>query len=462
MIEQSLQILLVEDTLPLARTYESYLSRFPGRVISVPTAAEARSEVNRTTFDVILLDIRLPDEDGISFLTDIREDGCESAVVMITADGSIDQAVEAIRLGADDYLVKPISANRLVTTISNTVEKQDLKKKVATYQQAFDRGEYCGFIGSSLPMQAIYRTIDSAASSNATIFIKGESGTGKELMAQAIHEKSSRTEHPFVAINCAAIPSELMESEIFGHVKGAFTGAQQDRTGAALKANKGTLFLDEICEMDLALQAKLLRFIQTGSFSKVGSDTLEKVDLRFVCATNRDPLTEVEAGRFREDLFYRLHIIPVTLPPLRERGTDVQDLAEFFLRFYNNEEGKGFTGFDETALALLKAHKWPGNVRELQNVMQRIIVLNEGDIISSDMLPTSVINGSISVALSPQEPQIETPVLSEDQSVLLPMWKLEQEHIRSALKMTDNNVPQAAAMLQISPSTIYRKLKETS
>ncbi len=448
-------ILLVEDNLPLARTYEGYLSQLPYKVISVPTVQEAHGLVIAEEFNVLLLDINLPDGSGLDFLNRVQQESPDCTVIMITADGSVKQAVEAMQSGATDYLVKPFSADRLRITIENALDRQRLEKTVQIYKQEFDRKSYCDFIGSSLPMQATYRIIDSAASSEATIFIKGETGTGKELFARAIHQMSPRANKNFVPINCAAIPSELMESEIFGHVKGAFTGAHDSRNGAALQADNGTLFFDEICEMDLSLQAKLLRFIQTGSFQKVGSDTLEKVNIRFVCATNRNPLEEVEKGRLREDLYYRLHIIPATLPPLRMRDNDILELASHFLNQYAKEEDKEFQGFDPLAEEVLRTYHWPGNVRELQNAIQRTVVLNKGNIIQKEMLPNSLTQSK-----QQRVSRHELNDSANNDGQIAPMWQIELDHIMAALKKTDNNVPKAAALLEMSPSTIYRRMKE--
>ncbi len=250
---------------------------------------------------------------------------------------------------------------------------------LAAANEIAKEGRFCGLIGASLPMRAVYNVIESAASSRATVFITGESGTGKELCAQAIHQLSPRRDGPFVAINCGAIPRELMESEMFGHVRGAFTGAVGSREGAIARAKGGTLFLDEICEMDLSLQVKLLRVIQSGEFQKVGGSETERADVRYVCATNRDPWSEVQAGRFREDLYYRLHVVPCAMPPLRERDDDVLLLARHFLALYAKEEGKAFTDFDEGAVRALRRYPWPGNIRELQNVLRNTVLFNQGD-----------------------------------------------------------------------------------
>jgi DNA-binding NtrC family response regulator len=458
MVLKQQTILLIEDNLPLARTYESYLTQANYNVTPATTASEATQYLTDSEFDIILLDILLPDGSGLDLLKKLMDKGCNSSIIMITADASIDQAIESMRVGAQDYLVKPFSADRLRTTISQVLDRRQLKKSVDLYEEEFDRTSYCDFIGSSPNMQAIYQLVDNAASSNATVFVMGESGTGKELMARALHQKSARNSRNFVALNCAAIPSELMESEIFGHVKGAFTGASENRNGAAIQADKGTLFLDEICEMDIGLQAKLLRFIQTGTFQKVGSDKLEEVDIRFVCATNRDPLTEVRAGRFRQDLYYRLNIVPVTLPPLRARNGDILELGTHFLNMFTREEDKDFQSFDPQVIEVLKQYPWEGNVRELQNIIQQIVVLNNGSSISLSMLPPQLLQTNIPNTA----PLIPETAFNGDAGPheIKPMWQIELAHIQNALAHTDNNIPKAAALLEVSPSTIYRRLKD--
>lgn len=407
---------------------------------------------------MVLLDLELPDMSGMDILQQITEQQLPCSVVVITAHGSVDVAVEAMRLGAFDFLTKPFDGKRLCATVRNAFKHQQLSSLVAQYRENFERSSFAGFIGASMPMQAVYRIIESAAPSKATVFITGESGTGKEVCAEAIHQCSPRREQPFIALNCAAIPHDLMESEIFGHVKGSFTGAQGDRKGAASLADGGTLFLDEICEMDLDLQSKLLRFIQTGTLQRVGSGKLETVDVRFVCATNRDPLVEVKAGRFREDLYYRLHVIPLSLPPLRERGEDILLLARNLLQSYAKEESKRFKDFDAEAARVLLDYPWPGNVRELQNVVRNIVVLNDRELVSPDILPPPLngSRGALPLAVSAPAPVGSTePVMSN--APIRPLWLVEKETIEQAIASCDGNIPKAAALLEISPSTIYRK-----
>ncbi|GIL41014.1 sigma-54-dependent transcriptional regulator [Roseiterribacter gracilis] len=443
-------ILLIEDTPALARLYQEYLAKTQRRVAHVETGAEALAALDAMKPQLVLLDLKLPDMDGMSVLQAVKTKSPETAVVVITANGSVNVAVEAMKAGADDFLVKPFTAERLVVTVTNALDLSTLKRKVDHYE----RNRYHGFLGSSMAMQAVYRIIESAAASKATVFITGESGTGKEVAAEAIHAQSPRAKRPFVPLNCGAIPRDLMESEIFGHVKGAFTGAVVDRDGAARLADGGTLFLDEICELDINLQTKLLRFLQTGSYVAVGGTKTERVDIRVVCATNRDPLKEVEAGRFREDLYYRLHVIPLQLPPLRERGEDALEIASALLAEYTREEKKRFVGFDPDIERLLLQYDWPGNVRQVQNVIRNIVVLHDGAVVSAEMLPEP-----LKGLLSPSN--ATTPNTGWRQpmrpEIIRPLAEIEREMIERAINACGGSIPKAAELLAVAPSTIYRK-----
>ncbi|RTZ14096.1 sigma-54-dependent Fis family transcriptional regulator [Vibrio aquaticus] len=444
-------LLMVEDTASVAALYRSYLTPLKIDINIVGTGRDAIDSLNYRTPDLILLDLRLPDMTGMDVLHAVKEKNPDVPVIFMTAHGSIDTAVEAMRHGAQDFLIKPCEADRLRVTVNNALRKAKKLKNDA--ENAGSQG-YQGFIGSSQTMQAVYRTIDSAASSKASIFITGESGTGKEVCAEAIHATSQRGDKPFIAINCAAIPKDLIESELFGHVKGAFTGAATDRQGAAELADGGTLFLDELCEMDLELQTKLLRFIQTGTFQKVGSSKMKSVDVRFVCATNRDPWKEVEAGRFREDLYYRLYVIPLHLPPLRERGDDIIEIAYSLLGFMSKEEGKDFIRLAPEVVERFARYEWPGNVRQLQNVLRNVVVLNNGREIHLEMLPPPLNQPSaneIRVTL----PQNDSVSVQD----IFPLWLTEKNAIEQAIKACDGNIPKAAGYLDVSPSTIYRKLQ---
>ncbi len=307
-------------------------------------------------------------------------------------------------------------------------------------------------IGASPPIRKVLETISQAAPSKASVFITGESGTGKEVCAELIHQLSDRAEQPFVPLNCGAIPRDLIESELFGHLKGSFTGAICDRDGAAALAHGGTLFLDEICELEADLQTRLLRFLQTGMIQPVGANTQRAVDIRIVCATNRDPKLEVAEGRLRKDLFYRLHVIPIEMPPLAVRGADVITLAEHFLALYSAEERKSFNGIAEEAKAYLSAYAWPGNVRELQNVIRRIVVLNSGPCVETHMLPEDLFGSGRNVV--PFGSGEHVPALQTAEQEL---WMIERDAIEKAIRDCGGSIPQAARRLGVSPSTIYRK-----
>jgi two-component system, repressor protein LuxO len=309
-------------------------------------------------------------------------------------------------------------------------------------------------------MRAVYNVIENTAKSRATVFITGESGTGKELCAQAIHQLSPRRDRPFIAVNCGAIPRELMESEMFGHVRGAFTGASATREGAIARARGGTLLLDEICEMDAALQVKLLRVLQSGEFTKVGGSEVERADVRYICATNRDPWEAVRAGRFREDLYYRLHVVPCAMPPLRERNGDLVLLARHFLALYAAEEEKSFSDFAPDAVAALQAHGWPGNVRELQNVLRNVSLFHDATLVTAAML-ARLDSGAAAREVGRSGPTAlrvaEAPRRSD---AVKPLWLVEKEAIEQALAVCGGNVPRAAALLEVNPSTLYRRKAE--
>lgn len=497
------RILIVEDTQSLAVTYQMYLSPLEVEVELCETGKDAMVSIDKAPPDLVLLDLNLPDISGQEVLSwIIAKHDCE--VVIVTAHGSVDLAMELIRAGAKDFLEKPVSADRLRTTARNCLENHNLKSTVASIQKTLTRDHYHGFIGACLPIQAVYKTIDAAAPSKATVFITGESGTGKEVCAEAIQRQSPRHNKPFIAINCGAIPRELIESELFGHVKGAFTGAHNERKGAVLEANGGTLFLDEIGEMPLDLQTKLLRFLQNGTVQKVGSSKVEHVDVRVICATNRDPLEEVQNGNFREDLYYRLNVLPIELPPLRERDKDITLLATRFLSKFASEENKPFEGISDNVQQVFLNYPWPGNIRQLQNVMRNIVVLHNDTTVQREHLPPplnhnkwqSAVSETTQTSPTPQAaaipiaeqpaasealPQPEqapatatamqtasptppmatphyTPAISSDQPHRVrTLAEVEREAIEIAISAANGNIPKAAALLDVSPSTIYRK-----
>lgn len=465
-------LLVVEDSPAMAHMYREFLVKEPYDVTVAATWSEAKSVLEEATPDLMLLDVQLPDGDGLELLRDLQSRKAATQTVVMTAHGSINVAVDAMRDGAYDFLVKPFNQERLLRTLHNAQEAKALRYQVQEFKKT-ERPKYHNIVGSSLPLQAVYRTIDAAAPTNATVFIMGETGTGKELVAQSVHAQSPRRERNFVVLNCAAIPKDLIESEIFGHVKGAFTGASESRDGAAKLADRGTLFLDEIGEMDLALQGKLLRFLQSGTFNRVGASKTEEVDVRIVCATNRDPWQEVKKGNFREDLYYRLNVIPVTLPPLRERGDDIIEIAQLFLEQYASEMGRGFEKIGPEARDFFLNYAWPGNVRQLQNVIRNIVVLHDAKVVEANMIPPLEEAPAVESALAPRSETAAMPAgtlgnvegapTTSDYLIalhdLVPMWQIEQMMVDAALARFDGNVNKAAALLEISPSSIYRKRK---
>lgn len=480
------KVLLVEDSTSLAILYKQYVKNEPYEFFHVETGKEAKEFIERYTPQLVILDLQLPDISGQDVLEWIYTNDINTSVIIATAHGTVDIAVSLIQRGATDFLEKPIKAERLKTSIKIHLKKSSLEHIVDDFQTKHDRTRFHGFIGSSLQMQAVYKIIESVASTNASVFINGESGTGKEVCAEAIHEQSDRKNRPFVAINCGAIPKDLMESEIFGHVKGAFTGATADRKGAAMLAHGGTLFLDELCEMEVEMQKKLLRFLQTGTFTPLGENKEKKVDIRIICATNRDPLEEVAQGRFREDLYYRVHVVPIEMPPLRERGKDIIELANHFLRIYARQDNKKFTGFNKTVEKLFRNFEWPGNVRQLQNIIRNIVVLNDDKLVAETHLPVQFVTHnavnttakvkavqnqiiqSETVIVAPQTPDFlnadsvllkeeKAPPITEANLAIRPMWQIEKEAIQNAINFCDGNVLNAAVLLELSPSTVYRK-----
>ncbi len=380
----------------------------------------------------------------------------QAPIIATSSGASLHAAVAAMRAGAADFVAKPIGATALIERLESVIAGWNRSEATGTSGQrkapegAAPGNEFEGFIGTSAPMLSVYEQIRRIAPSRAPVFITGESGTGKEVCARAIHTLSGPEGRPFIAINCSAIPRDLIESEVFGHVRGAFTGAVENRPGAAELAHGGTLFLDEIGEMDMGLQSKLLRFIQTGMVRRVGGVEEKTVNVRFICATNRDPSSEIRSGRFRQDLFYRLSVLPIALPPLRDRHEDILRIAENALAHYSAEEGRAFGGFDPEAARLLLNYDWPGNVRELQNVIRRIVVLYDAAEVKPAMLPPEL--GAVSSSAEPAQ-----NARPEQQGSLAPFWMQERDIIESALAAFGGNISKAAAALEISPSTIYRK-----
>lgn len=450
------RILLIEDVAAAQATHRAVLSSSGHGLSVASTAAEGLALLSATPADVVVLDLLLPDRDGLALMADIRRIAPDARVVVITAQASIPRAVEAMRAGATDFLVKPVDAARLVQAVDHAMGAGGTVPAVRP--SATTAGRAADFVGSSVALERIQSKIRSVAESTATVFITGESGTGKELAALAVHRHSSRAQGPFIALNCGAIPQDLLESEVFGHMKGSFTGAISDKPGAAAAADGGTLFLDEVCEMVPALQTKLLRFLQTSMVQPVGSTRPKKVNVRIVCATNRDPMEAVRRGAFREDLYYRLYVVPIHMPPLRDRDDDVIEIAESALSLFAREEGKQFDGLSPEVQALFRAHRWPGNVRQLLNVIRNVVVLNKGGVVTPGMLPDDIV---LDTDMPGLPAVLAGPVVIDrpnDPFDGLTLAEVERRAVMAALARHGGSVPRAARDLDVAPSTLYRKL----
>lgn len=458
------RVLIVEDVLPLSIEYRAAVRRLGAEPMVVASVDEARRALPKGPWHAALVDLNLPDGSGFEVMQGLRKRWPHCGIVVVTGEDSIDNAVRAAHSGAMDFVEKPVDAERLAIVLRNALQAASLSQQVQELAPAA-RGEFHSFIGASPGMQAVYRMIETIGPSSAPVFIHGESGTGKELAAEALHASSLRADGPMVPINCAAIPKDLIESELLGHVRGAFTGAVSDRNGAFLQADGGTLFLDEIAELDLQVQAKLLRVLQTGEVRRLGDTKSRQVDVRIVCASHRDLRAQVRAGRFREDLFYRLYVIPLELPPLRERGDDVLAIAEHMLQRFAKEDGKSFKRIAKAAEAKLREHPWPGNVRELINAIRAAVVLHDAAELQASMLALG--DGTP----APQDfsdamaaPAVRAPVSGNRQpgaapgSAVRPLAAVERDAIEHAVQVFGGSIPKAARALGVNPSTLYRKM----
>jgi len=400
--------------------------------------------------DLILMDIQMPGIDGIETLQKVKQEDSRIPVIMMTAHGTIERAVQSMKLGAYDFLTKPFARDRLLVTVNNALINNSLRKEVDELRSELkSKYAFANIIGQSGVMQDVFRAVEKVVDSNVTVLIQGESGTGKELIARAIHFHSkTRASKPFVAVNCSALPESLLESELFGHEKGAFTGAAGRRIGKFEQANTGTIFLDEIGLMTQATQSKVLRVLQEREFERVGGNELVKVEVRFISATNKDLEEEMKKGQFREDLFYRISVFPIKLPPLRDRKEDIPLLAAHFLQKYSQQEGKQIDGVSADALDLMMAYNWPGNVRELENAIERAVVLATTAEISVKDLPAGIRSLG------------EKRLYESDNTLAGWIEKLEEEALRQALLECEGNISRTAKKLGIGRATIYRKAKK--
>ncbi|MFP2907129.1 sigma-54-dependent transcriptional regulator [Pyxidicoccus sp. 3LFB2] len=444
------RVLVVEDEREMRAMLEKGLTRRGFTPVALPSADEALARLAAEDFDVVLTDLRMPGMDGLALCERIALNRPDIPVVVVTAFGSLETAVAAIRAGAYDFVTKPIDVDALVLVLERAVQHRALREEVRRLRQELGRRDDGGaVVGESLAMKQAYALIDRVADLDSTVLITGESGTGKEVAARAVHTRGRRKDGPFVALNCAAMPEALLESELFGHAKGAFTDAKSARTGLFVQAHGGTLFLDEVGELPLTLQPKLLRALQERTVRPVGGDAEIPFDARIVAATNRDLELAVEEGRFREDLYYRLNVIGVELPPLRARGNDVLALSQRFIEQFAARTGKRVVGLSPAAAQRLLTYGWPGNVRELQNCLERAVALTSFEEITVDDLPERVRNYS----------QPKAVPENTDPSELVTLEEVERRYIHRVMEAVGGSRTLAARVLGVDRKTLYRKLE---
>jgi len=443
-------ILIADDEPHMRRLLEIMLQKMGHTVFAASDGQEALELARKNPVDLVITDLRMPRIDGITLLSRLREEGQDVPVIVITAHGTVESAVDAMKRGASDYLLRPFDLDALELAIERVLGSAEMTRHNAFLREELNRG-WEGFVGASGPMQAVYQQIRQVAPSRATVMITGETGTGKELAARAIHAASTRSDKLFVPINCAAIPAEMLESELFGHEKGAFTGAIKERIGKFELADGGTLFLDEITEMPMALQAKLLRVLQEGALERLGSNRTIRLDLRMIAASNRDPREAIRDGRLREDLFYRLNVFGLALPPLRERKEDIPGLVAHFAAKHGRT---GSAPLAEPGLyEHLTGYAWPGNVRELENMVERALVLAGDGVLSKAHFSLEVLP-----APSASDPGAGAGVPSGLMNEVVEA--LERRMIDDALARSEGNKTRAAALLGISERTLWYKLKK--
>jgi DNA-binding NtrC family response regulator len=446
----SLRVLIVDDEKNQRETLAGYLSKQGYRVKTADSGEEALKLYESENFEIALLDQKMPGMDGIELLSRLKELDPELQAILITAHGTVETAVNAMRAGAYHYITKPIvNLEELRELIGKAGEKHFLLKENKLLKEELHRnvGDF-SIVGESKAMAQILSTVSSVAPTDTTILLTGESGTGKEVVARAVHGMSPRSGKSFVAINCAAIPETLLESELFGHTKGAFTGATGSRDGKFAQADHGTLLLDEIGEIPNNIQVKLLRVLEERSFERVGSNTTIQVDVRVIAATNRDLLTEMKEGRFREDLFYRLNVININIPPLRERKDDIIPLVDHFVKKLGDKLNRKVAGITPEARDILLRYDWPGNVRELVNVIERAMVLLRGDVIDASDIPLSI------------KPKSESTDMFLTETEISDLKELERRHISKTLEFTEWNFNKTADILGIHRNTLRLKIKE--
>jgi two-component system NtrC family response regulator/two-component system response regulator HydG len=445
---------VIDDEVNAAAALETLLREDGYEVSSANDARAGLSLLEKTDPDVVLTDLRMPGMDGLELLAKIKQIHPETMVIVMTAYGTVKTAVRAMKLGAEDYLSKPIDVEELEVILQRVLEKKRLLEETHFLRErVHQKYRLESLVGECPEMLAAFKTVRQVAPSSSSVLLLGESGTGKELFAQALHQNSPRKDKPFIKVACSALPETLLESELFGHEKGSFTGALYTRAGRFEMADGGTLFLDEIGDVSPTVQVKLLRFLEEREFERVGGNRTYKVDVRIVCATHRDLKKKLEEGTFREDLYYRLNVIEIHIPPLRERGEDIPVLAHHFLKRYAEANGKDVRGISDEALALLLGHRWPGNVRELENAIERAVVLASETVLTPDHFPTlRRLNGAAAATGTNGGLGVAIPGSS--------FADIEREAILRTLEAVGGSTSRAASLLQISARKIQYKLKE--
>jgi two-component system repressor protein LuxO len=473
-------ILFVDDEMDILRALKRLVHDMNLEVHTASNAEEGLNIIQKNHVDIVISDKNMPGMNGNEFLQKVAAEWPDTIRIMLTAYTELDDVITAINSGKIwGYMKKPWDNKELKISIQQALNYQEilaersLLRHTLEHIQAKRKRNFMCFIGQSTAMQFVYNAIERCAVSHASVFITGPSGAGKELAADAIHRLSPRKDKPLVCLNCAAIPQELMESEIFGHIKGAFSGAVSNRDGAATLADGGTLFLDELGEMDIALQAKILRFVQTGTFQKVGSSKTEKVDIRFISATNREALKAISGGHLREDLYYRLNVISINLPPLCERENDPSQIAQYFLNRFSDLENKVFVGMSSDAEKLINHYDWPGNVRQLENTVHSAVVMSDGPLLTEQNLALQLQLSERQVSeltnkkrlpdihiSASQHTDIETNQTLDSFTEVRSLAEVEKAAIEHAIIACNDNVVKAASLLEVSPSTLYRKMQQ--
>ena len=449
--------MVVEDDTALGELLVEELEVEGYRVIHVESAEAAQEAMDEFDPDLVISDLQLPGVDGLALVQSVRERHAAPATLMISAYGTVDRAVAALKAGADNFLTKPLDMDHFVLSVERVLANRRLRTEVKRFRDALKRESFHGMEGSSRPMRVLFDRIAQVARADGAVLVSGESGTGKDLVAHAIHAESTRAEKPFLAVNCAGVPADLLESEFFGHAEGAFSGAERERPGLFREADGGTLFLDEIGEMPVALQAKLLRALQDGRIRPVGADREHQVDVRLIAATNQDLPTLVDNGDFREDLYYRLEAFQLVIPPIRDRGVDLELLAMSFLARFAAARQRPATRLSEQALKAVRQYAWPGNVRELKNAMERAVTFCEEEVIGIEHLPERVRRGSRKERQSP-EGDLPSQLLEGD--MLPSLDEFRRRYVRYVLERVDGNKRRAAALLGVGRRTLYRWLDQ--